>query len=151
MSHEFRAAILRAGSLPVAAMFAAAGGYLDGFTYVGHGHVFANAMTANVVLLGATVFTRSWHSALRYLPPILAFLAAVWVSQAIQLSSERRRTETPFRSVLLLEIAILLVLAFLPPTTTDIVFTTSIAFAASVQMQTFNKVHGRTYSSTFTT
>jgi len=150
MPHEFEKTMLRAGSLLVGAMLAAAGGYLDGFTYVGHGHVFANAMTANVVLLGATVFTRNWHSAVRYFPPIAAFVAAVWVSQAVQVVSSRSRTQAPFRSVLFLEISVLLVLVFLPPTT-DIPFTTSIAFAASVQMQTFNKVNGRSYSSTFTT
>ena len=44
----------RAASLSVNAMLAAIGGFLDGFTYVGHGHVFANGMTANVLLLGAT-------------------------------------------------------------------------------------------------
>jgi len=151
MSHEFEKKMLRAGSLLVCAMLAAAGGYLDGFTYVGHGHVFANTMTANVVLLGATVFTRNWHSAVRYFPPIAAFVAAVWVSQAVQVLSSRSRTQAPFHSVLFLEISVLLVLVFLPPTTTDIPFTTSIAFAASVQMQTFNKVNGRSYSSTFTT
>ena len=41
----------RIGTLGIATLLAAAGGFLDGFTWVGHGHVFANAMTGNVVLL----------------------------------------------------------------------------------------------------
>jgi len=32
---------LRVGTLGISALLAAAGGFLDGFTYVGHGHVFA--------------------------------------------------------------------------------------------------------------
>jgi uncharacterized membrane protein YoaK (UPF0700 family) len=51
----------------------------------------------------------------------------------------------------MLEICVLLVLSVLPATTADILFTTSIAFAASVQVQTFREVNGRAFSSTFTT
>src|SRR5450432_4564827 len=56
------------------AVLAAAGGFLDAFTYIGHGHVFANAMTGNVVLLGINAVGRNWHQSFRHLPPILAFL-----------------------------------------------------------------------------
>ena len=142
---------LRASSLCVGGMLAAVGGFLDGFTYIGHGRVFANAMSGNVILLGAYCYTGSWHLARRYLPPIMAFLAAVWVSQAIQMHSKRRSGKTPYFGVLLLEIIVLLVLSLLPATAADTLFTTSIAFVAAVQMQTFREVNGRTYGSTFTT
>ena len=36
----------------VAALLTFSGGFLDVFTYVGHGHVFANTMTGNIVFLG---------------------------------------------------------------------------------------------------
>ncbi|MFP3616894.1 DUF1275 family protein, partial [Paraburkholderia sp. SIMBA_050] len=39
-------------NLTVAALLTLSGGYLDAYTYVGHGHVFANTMTGNVALLG---------------------------------------------------------------------------------------------------
>jgi uncharacterized membrane protein YoaK (UPF0700 family) len=58
-------------------MLATAGGFLDGFTYVGHGHVFANAMTGNVVLLGISFMSGSWDTAFNHLPPILAFLLGI--------------------------------------------------------------------------
>ena len=132
-------------------MLTAAGGFLDGFTYIGHGRVFANAMSANVILFGAHCFTGSWHTALLYLPPIVAFMAAVWSSKAIQLHSKHRGVNAPYGPVLLLEIAVLLFLSLLPASTTDILFTTTIAFAAAVQWQTFREVNGRAYSSTFTT
>ena len=148
---EFESAKVRAGSLSVNAMLAAAGGYLDGFTYVGHWHVFANAMTANVVLFGANCFTGSWQTAHDYLPPIIAFLGAVWASQAIQLHSKRCSANIPYGAVLLLETGVLLILSLLPAHTSSMIFTASIAFAASVQMQTFREVNGRSYASTFTT
>jgi Na+/H+ antiporter NhaC len=52
-------------SLPVAALLAASGGFLDAFTYIGQGHVFANAMTGNVVLLGVYAATGNWTQSWR--------------------------------------------------------------------------------------
>jgi uncharacterized membrane protein YoaK (UPF0700 family) len=147
----FEQARLRVGTLGIAALLASAGGFLDGFTYVGHGHVFANAMTGNVVLLGISCFSGSWRIALHILPAILAFVVGVSVSQAMLLNSKRRDVSAPYPAVLALEIAVLLVLSLLPPTTADILFTTSIAFAASVQVQTFRNVNGHSFNSTFTT
>jgi uncharacterized membrane protein YoaK (UPF0700 family) len=43
---------LRVGTPGISALLASAGGFPDGFTYVGHGHVFANSMTGNVILPG---------------------------------------------------------------------------------------------------
>src|ERR1700730_1422623 len=57
-------------SLRVAALLAAAGGFLDAFTYVGHGHVFANAMTGNVVLLAVSAVSGDGRQALAHLLPI---------------------------------------------------------------------------------
>jgi uncharacterized membrane protein YoaK (UPF0700 family) len=150
-SLAFDEAKLRVGTLGISALLASAGGFLDGFTYVGHGHVFANAMTANVVLLGINCYSGDWGTAFRHLPAILAFLAGVCVAQAMQLCSRRRGVSAPYPAVLALEICLLMVLSLLPATTPDILFTTSIAFAASVQVQTFREVNGQAYNSTFTT
>src|SRR5580704_7550354 len=150
-SPGFEEARQRVGTLLISAMLASAGGFLDGFMYVGHGHVFANSMTGNVVLLGINCLSRSWPAAFHHLPAILAFLAGVCVSQAMQLHAKRRDVSAPYSAVLVLEIGVLLVLSLLPATTSDILFITSIAFAASVQVQTFREVNGQNFSSTFTT
>jgi uncharacterized membrane protein YoaK (UPF0700 family) len=150
-SPGFEEARQRVGTLVISAMLAWAGGFLDGFMYVGHGHVFANSMTGNVVLLGINCLSGSWQTAFHHVPAILAFLAGVCVSQAMQLHAKRRDVSAPYSAVLVLETGVLLALSLLPATTADILFTTSIAFAASVQVQTFREVNGHSYSSTFTT
>lgn len=150
-SLPFEEAKARVGTLSIGALLAGAGGFLDGFTYVGHGRVFANAMTGNVVLLGVDSFSGEWSTAFRHLPPILAFLFGVSVAQAMQFHAKRTGATAPYLAVLMLEIWVLLVLSMLPATTTDFLFTITIAFAASVQVQTFREVHGRAFSSTFTT
>jgi uncharacterized membrane protein YoaK (UPF0700 family) len=141
----------QAPSLANSALLAVIGGFLDGFTYVGHGHVFANAMTGNVVLLGIYAVAQSWHQSFRHLPPILTFILGVCVARAILLPRARKRLPYPYLSVLAAELFILAMVALLPDDTRDFWITTSIAFAASMQVETFRVVNGRSYNSTFTT
>jgi uncharacterized membrane protein YoaK (UPF0700 family) len=133
------------------AILAAAGGFLDGFTYVGHGHVFANAMTGNVVLLGINFISGSWSTAFRHLPPIVAFLLGIFAAKALHLRPVLRPLRDPYMAALALEIGMLLVLSLLPQSTADIAITASVAFAASVQVGMFREVNGRSYNSTFVT
>lgn len=147
----FEEARQRIGTLSIAALLAWAGGFLDGFTYVGHGHVFANAMTGNMVLLGINCLSGSWHTAFRHLPPILAFLVGVSVSHMLELRSKLRGRSAPYLAVLAFEIGILLALSLLPEKTADVLFTISIAFAAAVQVETFREVNGHSFNSTFIT
>ena len=77
------------------------------------------------------------------LPAILAFLVGVCVSQALQLQAKRRDVSAPYSAVLVLEIGVLVVLSLLPATTADILFITSIAFAASVQVQLLRATFAR--------
>src|SRR5271154_3321911 len=69
-------------TMGIACMLSLSGGFLDAFTFVGHGQVFANAMTGNVVLLGVFAAAGDWRGALDHIPPIFAFLAGVFMAQA---------------------------------------------------------------------
>lgn len=60
------------------------GGFQDAYTYFCRGKVFANAQTGNIVLWGTHMAKREWGMALRYLAPILAFVAGVYVAEHIR-------------------------------------------------------------------
>ena len=51
-----------------------AGGFLDAYTYVTRGGVFANAQTANLILMTLGLATGKGAQALKYLVPILFYL-----------------------------------------------------------------------------
>jgi uncharacterized membrane protein YoaK (UPF0700 family) len=138
-------------SLSNSALLAVVGGFLDGFTYVGHGHVFANAMTGNVVLLGVYGIAHSWQQSFRHLPPIVSFLFGICFARAISLPRLRSLFHYPYMSVVTVELVIFGIVSLLPNTTRDFWITTVIAFAASMQVETFRVVNGRNYNSTFTT
>jgi uncharacterized membrane protein YoaK (UPF0700 family) len=134
-----------------ASLLAAAGGYLDSFTYLGHGGVFANAMTGNVVLLGINCISGDWRTGLRHLPPIVAFVLGIAVASIFGLAAVERHVRSRYLISLVVEIALLLGLSLLPRHTPNFWITTTIAFAGSVQVATFRKVNGQSYNSTFTT
>src|SRR5437762_10244378 len=67
-------------SLLVACLLTMSGGFLDAFTWLSLGGVFANSQTGNVVFLGMYAALGQWHEAAHHIPPILAFLAGAWVA-----------------------------------------------------------------------
>lgn len=50
-----------------------AGGFMDAYSYICRGKVFANAQTGNLLLLGINLFERKWGLALSYCVPVVAF------------------------------------------------------------------------------
>ena len=75
MRHDYQ----RSESFRATAMLAVAGGFLDAYTYLCRGQVFANAQTGNMVLLAIRLAEGSWAQAFHYLMPILAFaLGILW-------------------------------------------------------------------------
>jgi uncharacterized membrane protein YoaK (UPF0700 family) len=69
------------GSLIIGCVFTAAGGYMDAYSYLAHGHVFANAQTGNVVFFAVFASGGEWVQALRHLPPVAAFASGVAVAK----------------------------------------------------------------------
>jgi uncharacterized membrane protein YoaK (UPF0700 family) len=138
-------------TLAIACLLSLSGGFLDAFTFIGHGGVFANAMTGNVVLLGVKGATGDWRGAVVHLPPLFAFMAGVFVAQAIRLPVPRLGARWPALLSLLLEIAVLAVIAFLPRGFPDLWIVLSISFVAAVQNSSFGKVRAWSYNSVMTT
>lgn len=71
-------------SLLFACLLSMSGGFLDAFTWLSLGGVFANSQTGNFVFLGMYAASGQWHEAARHIPPIFAFLAGVWVAMKIR-------------------------------------------------------------------
>lgn len=147
-------AVARASSLHLGAILALVGGFLDAYTYVSRGGVFANAQTGNVVLFGVEAARGDLHRAAHHLPPIVAFLAGVLVAERLK----RARGDVvvgelhwPARVTLLLEIGVLLLVGALPESVPNMVVTVSVAFVASLQVSMFRTLRGWPFSTTMTT
>ncbi len=135
----------------IGAMLAIVGGFLDAYTYISRGGVFANAQTGNIVLLGMNIASGDWEKVLYYIVPILAFAAGVLVAEAVR-QHFRRRPAIHWRQIILLvELFLLLGIAFLPSGRLDLAANTAISFICSLQVESFRKVNGNAFATTMCT
>ena len=141
----------RPESLPLGLLLAAVGGFLDAFTFVGYGGVFANAQTGNIVLMGVEAGEQHWRAALLHVPPILAFLLGVTGAEWLGRPAAHRIVKRPTRLALGAEILVLGVVGLVPGWVPDQVVTAAIAFVAAVQISTFRSLGGIDYVTTLTT
>lgn len=138
-------------SLGLALLLAVVGGFLDAYTFIGRGAIFANAQTGNIVLLGIYASKGEWQQAVRVILPIMAFILGVLASETIKHLDTRGRIRGWAEGVLLLEILVLFAVGFVPQTVPNIFVTVTIAFIASVQVSSFRKLVDSPYSSTMCT
>jgi uncharacterized membrane protein YoaK (UPF0700 family) len=138
-------------SVELGILLAIVGGFLDAYTFVGRGGVFANAQTGNVVLMGIEAATGEWGQAVFHAVPILAFMVGVIVAEMIKKPSMRLSIPESERAVLILETVVLFIVGFIPYTSPNIIVTVAVSFVSSVQISSFRKLVGYTYSTTMVT
>ena len=126
---------------------ALSGGFQDAYTYFVRDGVFSNAQTGNVVLMSQSFFTGDWGRGLRYLFPLLAFIAGVFVAEKVQGRFKYAKKIHWRQGILIGEILILLVVSFIPESL-NTVATALVSFSCAMQVQAFRKVNGYSYAST---
>lgn len=133
-----------------AALLAAAGGFLDSYSYLCRDKVFANAQTGNIVLLGISAFNHDWLSLFKYLVPIVMFALGVLMAEGIR----KRFAQSRFhwrQYIILIESAVLLAAAFIPIGKYNIAANIMISFVCSLQVESFRKVHSINFATTMCT
>lgn len=128
-------------SLELGMVLALAGGFMDAYSYMCRDHVFANAQTGNLLLLGVNLSCGNWRTALRYLVPVLAFVAGLALANLFRLI--RRGTEKlHWRQVTVaLEALVLLGVSFLPQGL-NLLANSLTSLACGIQVESFRTIHG---------
>lgn len=133
------------------ALLTIAGGFLDAYTYLLRGNVFANAQTGNLVLLGIRLAEGKVISALFYLLPVFAFILGILTCELIR-KSPQMQVHLHWRQwIVTLEILLLFIVGFLPSETIDPIVNTIISFVCAMQVQCFRKIHGNSFATTMCT
>ena len=70
-------------SFLLSALLSFSGGLQDAYTYNMRGGVFANAQTGNVVLMSQNLMQGNWGKGLKYLFPLIAFSAGIFLADNI--------------------------------------------------------------------
>ncbi|EPR13463.1 YoaK family protein [Ruminiclostridium papyrosolvens] len=138
-------------SVPFGILLAIVGGFLDAYTYIGRGGVFANAQTGNIVFLGIYASKGEWNQALAHLPPIVAFVLGVIVAEAIKNNSPRLFLLHWTPAILLFEMTVLIFIGFITNTAHNSFATVIVSFVSSVQISSFRKLVDSPYCTTMST
>lgn len=131
----------------VSVFLALGGGFQDAYTYMVRDHVFANAQTGNVVLMSTHLFGGEWAAALRYLLPLLAFVAGVLVAEQVQ-HRFKHAVRIHWRQGILAAEMVILGLVGLMPLPMNLAANMLVSFSCAMQVQSFRKVGGNAYAST---
>lgn len=138
-------------SFRIGAVLALVGGFLDAYTYLFRGQVFANAQTGNIVLMGIQFAEGNWSKAFVYFIPIFAFVIGVITDEGIKKHLDGRLSLHWRQIVLLIEMAGLIIVFLLPLGSGDMIANAMVSFICSLQVQSFRKVHGLPYATTMCT
>lgn len=132
-------------------LLAFVGGYLDAYTYLLHGGVFANAQTGNMVLLFINLAEGEWTKAGYYTIPIVAFALGILVTDLLKRRFVTTRNIHWRQISVLAELFILLIIGFLPAAVPDGVINITVSFVCAVQVASFSRLHGMGYATTMCT
>ncbi len=138
-------------TLLVSAVLAVTGGFLDAYTYVFRGKVFANGQTGNLVLSGIRAAEGDWRAVFRYALPILAFLLGVLAAEIIRVGVSDARMIKWRHVILMMETAILTAALFTPQGEYDQYVNIAISFVCALQTQSFRSLKGKPYISVMCT
>lgn len=139
-------------SFPLAVLLTVSGGFLDAYTFCCRDQVFANAQTGNVVRVGIALALGNLRDMVRYLIPIFAFVAGVFLTIAIREASGRRDGASWQRRVLAVEILVAAAVSLIPmETTLNILANVLVSFLCAMQAESFRKVRGKVFASTMCT
>jgi uncharacterized membrane protein YoaK (UPF0700 family) len=137
-------------SLVTGVLLAGVGGFLDAYTYMTRGQVFANAQTGNMVLMGTHFSQGRFGTAVTYFFPIFAFFLGVLIAEGIK-GKYKPAAQFHWRLVALgIEMVLLTGVAFIPEKG-NIVANILVSFVCALQVETFRKVHGNPYATTMCT
>jgi len=137
-------------SLLVAYLLCIAGGFMDAYSYVCRGGVFANAETGNIVRLGINIAEGNVYNILKYLLPIIAYSIGLALAYSIHKYLKQIEVLHWRQLSLILEIITLIGVSFLN-NNFDHLANCLIAFCCAIQTVTFNKIHGQQMATTMCT
>ena len=128
-------------SLTLAVLLTLSGGFMDAYSYIGRGRVFANAQTGNLLLIGVKLSSGEFSAALRYLCPVAAFTLGIAAAEVLRRRFPARGRIHWRQWAVLAEAVILFAVSFLPQSL-NLPANSLTSFACGIQVESFRSVRG---------
>lgn len=137
-------------SIAVGIFLALSGGFMDAYSYINRGKVFANAETGNIILMALKVCEGKFFEAVNYLIPIISFAVGVAICEIIKYRKERINMIHWRQILVLFEIFAFIVVGFLPQEMNRVA-NAIISMISGIQFATFPKIRGTAIATTMCT
>lgn len=127
---------------------AAAAGGIDAYTYLLHGEVFAGLQTGNFILLGIHLGQLQFSTLIHYLVPIFSFAAGSFLTRWVQTKFKEKTLHNQHQILILIcEILLLLIVGMFSPMLPDLFANALLSLAASAQLQEFQRLNSKPFTS----
>ena len=133
-------------SIRLGIVLAISGGFMDAYSYMCRGEVFANAQTGNILLLGINVSKGDFTVASTYFFPVMSFGIGIALAYIVRTYIKEERFHWRQISVLC-EAVILFAVGFIPQTL-NLLANSLTSLACGIQVQSFRKIHGNGIATT---
>ena len=141
MKHKFQIS----ESIRLGAILALSGGFMDAYSYMERGEVFANAQTGNMLLFGVHLSQGDFQNTMKYLFPVLAFALGIALTEVVRAKAGNL---LHWRQISVLAEALILIAVSFFPTALNLPANALTSFACGIQVESFRKIHGKGIATT---
>ncbi len=135
-------------SILLGTILSLSGGFMDAYTYIGRGEVFANAQTGNILLLGVNLSEGRWDMALRYFFPVFAFVFGIALSDLLRYRFKDDPNVIHWRQITILAAALVLAMVAFIPQPLNLLANCLVSFSCGIQVESFRKINGTNMATT---
>ena len=135
-------------SILLGTILSLSGGFMDAYTYIGRGEVFANAQTGNILLLGVNLSEGRWDMAFRYFFPVFAFVFGIALSDLLRYRFKDDPNVIHWRQITILAAALVLALVAFIPQPLNLLANCLVSFSCGIQVESFRKINGTNMATT---
>ncbi|WP_102337260.1 YoaK family protein [Collinsella provencensis] len=132
-------------SIELGIILALVGGFMDVYSYMGRGGVFANAQTGNILLTGVHISEGNFARAATFFLPVLSFALGIMGSDLVH---ERFGSRIHWRQVTVLLEGIILLVVSCMSDDQNLVANCLTSLACGMQVESFRKIHGQGVATT---
>jgi uncharacterized membrane protein YoaK (UPF0700 family) len=137
-------------NIAIAVSLSLLGGFLDAYSYLLKGGVFANAQTGNVVLLFISLANTEFARCIKYIIPIITFALGILASELFK-GRKEIKSHLRIKIVLLIEFALIIGIALAGDYFSNYVINCAISLLAGIQVANFDKFDGNPIATTMIT
>ena len=129
----------------IASILTMVGGFVDAYTYITRGGIFAYAQTGNIIFLSIGLAKRQFKYTWHYLISIIIFVIGIFFALYVKKILNKRKVIEFEYVIILIHSIVLFIVGLLPESFSDTIVISCISFMSAIFMITFNKVEGLSY------